>query len=322
MKPGLASKDGKQRVGKPWSQPLGKVEPFDIRVLRTSNFINSGRTLTIEFSHQLAPDITPETAGKFLSIEPPVPNLRFEGWSNEFIAKGDFELEREYRLIVGEDFISGDAVAFAGERSRRLPFRSRETPALSPGNHRQPDPGRQPQVRSAVGQSNRPEGCRRLVDPADAAAAIVAFGKYERENADYDNHEFYQPLPVYSFRSERIAERRIETAAGPLDARQLTAVDWNDVLGGRKTGVVFLTVEGEPRAEVGGKRPGAQALIQLTDLGVMWKKIAEGLQVTVFSMETGKPLENTIVTLLDKEFKTTREAVTDARRHRHADMGG
>jgi hypothetical protein len=312
MKPGLASKDGKQRIGKPWTLPLGKVEPFDILVLRTENFINSGRILNIEFSHQLAPDITPETAGKFLSIEPPVKNLRFEGWSNEFIARGDFELDREYRLIVGNDVISGDAVSFAGERSRTFRFDPVKPRLYLPeitasqiqGGYRKFD------VLSA--NLSALKVVARLVNPEDAAAAIVAFDKYERENADYENHEFYQPLPEYPFRSERIAERRIATAAGPLDAKQVTAVDWNDVLGGRKTGVVFLTVEGEPRGEVGGKRPGAQALIQLTDLGVMWKKISEGLQVTVFSMETGKPLENTIVTLLDKEFKTTREAVTNA----------
>jgi uncharacterized protein YfaS (alpha-2-macroglobulin family) len=312
MKPGLASKDGKQRVGKPWSQPLGKVEPFDIRVLRTSNFINSGRTLTIEFSHHLAPDITPETAGKFLSIEPAVANLRFEGWSNELIAKGDFGLDREYRLIVGEDFISGDAVAFAGDRIRTFRFDPVKPRLYLPEITASQIQGGNRRFEVLSANLTALKVVARLVDPADAAAAIVAFDKYQRENADYDNHEFYQPLPVYSFRSERIAERRIETAAGPLDARQVTAVDWNDVLGGRRTGVVFLTVEGEPRPEVGGRRPGAQALVQLTDLGVMWKKLADGLQLTVFSLETAKPLENAIATLLDKEFKTTREAVTNA----------
>lgn len=312
MKPGLASKDGRQRVAKPWSQPLGKVEPFDIRVLRTSNFINSGRSLTLEFSHQPAPDIKPESAGKFLRIEPPVPNLRFEGWSNEFIARGDFELDREYRLIVGEDFISADAVPFAGDRSRAFRFVPVKPRLYLPEITASQIQGGNRRFEVLSANLTALKVVARLVDPADAAAAIEAFGKYERENADYENGEFYQPLPVYSFRSERIAERRIETAAGALDARQVTTVDWNDMLDGRKTGVIFLTVEGEPRPEVGGKRPGAQALIQLTDLGVMWKKIAEGLQVTVLSLETGKPLENAIVTLLDKEFKTTREAVTDA----------
>ena len=311
MKPGLSSKDGKQRIGKPFSMPLGEVEPFDIRELRAENFIKSGRTLNIGFSHELAPDITPNDAGKFLSIEPPVKNLRFDGWSRELIAKGDFELERDYRLIIGKDVLSADAVSFAGERSRAFRFQPVKPRLFLPeitasqiqGGNRRFDVLSANLVALKV--------VARLVQPEDAAAAVVAFDKYQRENPDYENNEIYQPLPVYSFRSEMIAERRIETAAGPLDARQITAVDWNDVLGGRKTGVVFLTIEGEPRAEVGGRRPGAQALVQLTDLGVLWKKIDKGLQTTVFSLETGKPLDNSIVTLLDKDFKTTREGVTD-----------
>ncbi|MCU0777465.1 MAG: MG2 domain-containing protein, partial [Akkermansiaceae bacterium] len=312
MKPGLAAEGGRLRIAKSWTLPLGKVAPFDISELRPENFINSGRMLNIAFSHRLAPDITPDVAGDFLSFDPPVKNLRFEGWSDTLIARGDFETNRDYRLIVGGDVISGDALPFAGERARTFRFQPVKPRLYLPeitasqiqGGHRRFD------VLSA--NLSALKIVARLVEPDDAAAAIEAFGKYERENADYETREFYQPLPVYPFRSGLIAERRIATAAGGLDARQVTAVDWNDILGGRKTGVVFLTVEGEPREDVGGKRPGAQALIQLTDLGVMWKKMAEGLEVAVFSMENGQPLENTTVTLLDKEFKTTRQAATGA----------
>jgi alpha-2-macroglobulin len=312
MKPGLASQDGKNRIRAPWSLPLGKVPPFDITELRADNYINSGRLLTIGFSHRLAPDIMPAAAGKFLRFDPPVAKLSFEGWSDTLIASGDFETNRDYRLIVGEDLISGDALPFAGERSRTFRFNPVKPRLYLPEITASQIQGGNRRFEVLSANLTEIRVVARLVDPDDAAAAIEAFGKYERENADYENREFYQPLPVYSFRSERIAERRIPTTGGPLDARQVTAVDWNDVLGARKTGVIFLTVEGSPREDVGGKRPGAQALIQLTDLGVMWKKISTGLQVTVFSLENGKPLENATVTLLDKEFKTTRQAVTNA----------
>ena len=312
MKADLASHDGKHRIAEAWSLPLGKVEPFEIRELSTVNYINSGRQLTIEFTHGLAPDITPETAGRFLSVVPPVENLSFDGWRDTLMLSGAFELGRDYQLRIGEDVISADALPFVGERSRSFRFQPVKPRLYLPeitasqiqGGRRRFD------VLSANLAAIRITA--RLVDPADAAKAIIAFGKYERDNADYKNHEFYQPLPEGGFRSELIAERRIELAAGELDERQITPVDWNDVLGERKTGVIFLTVEGEPRKEVAGKLPGAQALIQLTDLGVMWKKIAEGLEVTVFSMETGQPIPDAAVALLDKEFQTTRKASTGA----------
>jgi uncharacterized protein YfaS (alpha-2-macroglobulin family) len=309
MKAGLKSQNGKHRIDQPWTLKLGKVEPFTLTRLGTDNFIHSGRMVTLEFSHRLAPDITPDAAGRYINFDPAVENLRFEGWSDTLIARGDFELETDYRVIIGEDVISGDALPFVGERSRSFRFEP-VMPRLY-----------LPEITATQIQSGRRKFdvlsanlsalkvVARLVHPEDSAAAIVAFEKYQRERADYENREFYQPLPVYSFRSERIAERRIELAAAPLDAKQSTALDWDDILGDRRTGTVFLTVEGEPRPETGGKRPGAQALVQLTDLGVMWKKIAEGLQVTVFSLETGQPVENAAVTFLDKEFKTTTAEV-------------
>jgi len=312
MKPGLTSKDGKHRIREPWSLPLGKVKPFDITEIRTDSYINSGRMVTINFTYSLAPDITPETAGKFLHFQPAVENLRFEGWSAELIAKGDFKLDQEYHLIIGDQFISCDGVAFAGERSRAIRFKPVKPRLYLPEiTASQIQSGRRKfDVLSA--NLSALKVVARLVHPEDVPAAIVAFDKYERENADYENHEFYQPLPVYPFRSERIAERRIELEKGSFDAKQFTALDWNEILDGRKTGVIFLTVEGEPLAELGGKKSGAQALVQLTDLGVMWKKISEGLQVTVFSHETGRPVDGAVITFLDKQFKiTTGEVTTD-----------
>lgn len=312
MKRGLASKSGKHHLTSAWTLPLGKVKPFDIAVLRMQNHINSGRSVTFGFSYPLAPDITPETAGKFFRFDPPVPNLRFEGWSDTLTASGGFELDREYRLVVNNEVISADTLPFAGQRSRAFRFQPVRPRLYLPEitGHQIQSGQRKFEVLSANLAALRVTA--RLVAPADAAAAIEAFKGYERENADHDNREFYQPLPKEAIRGEVIGERRIELAAGPLDARQMTAVDWNDILGDRKAGVVFLTVEGEPRPEVGGKRPGGQALIQLTDLGVLWKKVAEGLQVTVFSMDSGGPVAAAEVAVLDKEFHRMIAAVSDA----------
>ncbi|MEO7319086.1 MAG: MG2 domain-containing protein, partial [Chthoniobacteraceae bacterium] len=149
-----------------------------------------------------------------------------------------------------------------------------------------------------------------LVAPADAAPSIAAFKKYDREGGD--SEEMYQPLPAGLIRGKKIFERTIEILPGALDARQQTTLDWNEILGAQKAGVILLTVEGEPRPDVAGKHPGAQALIELTDLGVLWKKIAEGLRVTIFSMATGRPIDGAKAALLDTEFAETGRGATNA----------
>ena len=124
-----------------------------------------------------------------------------------------------------------------------------------------------------------------LVAPEAAAQAVEAFAKYAKEGPEDENapHEFYQPLPPGLIKATPLAERTVALPGAVLDARQETLVDWTDILGGQKAGVIFLTVEGQPLAgtEAGQKRPGAQALIQLTDLGVLWKRADGRLHTTV-----------------------------------------
>lgn len=312
MKSGINSRDGNHRITGPWSLKLGTVEPFDVITLRTDNFINSGRSVSITFSHRLAPDITPGVAGRHFSIDPPVENLRFERRGNTLVACGDFELDREYRLQVGGEVISADALPFEGNRIRAFRFQPVKPRLYLPeittsqiqGGQRKFD------VRSVNLSSINVTA--RLVHPGDLAAAVTAFDKYNRDRKDFESNESYQELKAESFRSEPIAGLRIPMDEGPLDTRQITRIDWNEILGGRRTGAVFLTIEGEPRQEIGGKRPAAQALIQLTDLGLMWKKTAAGLEVTAFSLETGQPVVGAGVSLLDKELNALGTAETAA----------
>src|SRR5690606_12976274 len=87
-----------------------------------TNFINSRRSVTLEFSQPIAPDITAETAGTFLTVSPEVPNLRFvEGW-RAFVVRGDFELGKDYTVTIGKDVISAFGQPYDGERSHTFSF--------------------------------------------------------------------------------------------------------------------------------------------------------------------------------------------------------
>jgi uncharacterized protein YfaS (alpha-2-macroglobulin family) len=309
MKRGLKSKTG-LKIIEPLTVVLGQVRPFTIDTLTPTNYINSGRTVELEFSHSLAPDITPETAGKFFRIKPTVPNLRFDGWSSSLTLKGDFELGREYQLEVDPTVISEDGLVF--QSSRRQAFRF--TP-VAPRLYLPTITGHQ--IRSGLRKFAALSANLRsikvtaqVVAPADAAASIKTFDKYQAEGGA--DGEQFQQLAAGIIRGKTIFERTIELPVGALDARQQTALDWDEILGAQKGGMVFLTLEGEPMAGVAGKPPGAQALIQLTDIGVLWKKVAEGLRVTAFSMETGQPLAGVNVSLLDSKFAQTSRGTTDA----------
>ncbi len=309
MKRGLRSKSG-LKITEPLIVTLGQVRPFVIDALQPSNFINSGRSVNIQFAHGLAPDITPETAAKFFRIQPAVPNLSFDGWSSSLTLKGDFELGREYQLEVDAAVISEDGLPFQGSRRQAFRFAPVAPRLYLPTitGHQIRSGQRKFAALSANLKSIKVTA--QVVAPADAAASIKAFEKYQYIGGDSD--EQYQQMPAGLIRGKTIFERTVELPAGPLDARQQMALDWNEILGAQKAGVIFLTLEGEPVAGVAGRKPGAQALIQLTDIGVLWKKVAEGLRVTAFSMETGRPLAGVSVGLLNSQFAQTGRGKTDA----------
>ena len=78
-------------------------------------------------------------------------------------------------------------------------------------------------------------------------------------------------------------------------------LDWDRVLGGRKTGVVFVEAERAGERYESSPRLGTQALIQLTDLGLAWKSAAGELDAFVFSQSTGRPAAGAAVRLFDDE---------------------
>ena len=89
-------------------------------------------------------------------------------------------------------------------------------------------------------------------------------------------------------------------------------LDWDQLLGGRKTGVVFVEAERVGESERSNPRLGTQSLIQLTDLGLAWKSAAGDLDAFVFSQSTGQPAAGAAVRLLDDENQVLRESLADA----------
>ena len=317
MKPGIESVVGGHRIAERRVTVLGRVTPFSLKKLEAASYLNSGRSVVLKFSDDFAPDVDESTAAKFFRITPAPPNLRFEEGSEEITIRGDFERGVEYRLEIDPSLLSIWQQPFTGERSR--PFRFAPVkpriylPAITADQLRGGD--RKFPIRAVNLQSVRITA--RLVAPEAAAQAIAAFKKYEKKNTGYEHTptEPYQQIAPGLIKATPLAERTVELPGAVLDARQETVVDWSELLGGQKAGLIFLTVEGRPLADAatGRTRPSAQALIQLTDLGVLWKTADRRLRTTVFSLATGQPLAGASVAMLKKDFTAVlASSTTDA----------
>lgn len=304
---GFPSAEGSQQLAEPVEIALGAVEPFALRTLEAGNFINSGPTLMAEFTGGLAPDITDETAQDFFKIEPSPPDLRWEASYGTVVARGAFELGRDYVFVVGDDVVSSVGQPFDGERQRTVRFAPVPPRLYLPeltisqflgGRRVLP-------VRSVNLATLRVRAT--LLPPGNAATAM---GLFAAHGLDYEFRG--TPVPVTSLEGELIAEKTIPLPDPEIDRHQTTDLDWTELLGPRHAGVVLLSFEGEPLRGTGETRPAAQALLQLTDLGILWKKAGETIRVFIFSNTTAEPAADVQVELLDAEFATLASAGTDS----------
>ncbi len=303
IKPGLESLTGGYHIAAKNSIKVGRVLPFTLAPLATSSYLNGGRQLTLEFSDDLAPDVSEETAGKFFRISPEVKGLHFDqGWRGLTI-RGEFERETGYQLEIDASLLSQGGLPLAGKATRSFRFAPVSPRLYLPEitGHQRVDGQRKFPVRSVNLKAMRV--IARLVAPAKAAQAVAAFDRY-RDEREHDPEEPYRALPAGLIEGRVILDREIALPEPQMDAQQDISLDWTELLGPGQAGMIFLTIEGKPMNGIGGKkRPCAQALVQLTDFGVLWKKAGGQLAVTVFSMASGKAVEGAQIELLDERFK-------------------
>jgi uncharacterized protein YfaS (alpha-2-macroglobulin family) len=313
MSPGLRSRFGKYQIAKRDVVDLGFVKPFTLKEFKATNYINAGRSVTLEFSQDIAPDVTGEGGAKFFHITPPVANLRIEENYQGVTLYGDFKGKQQYRLELDKAVIAQNGLPFEGDRVRTFQFAPASPRIYLPEitGHQISAGNRKFAVHS--GNLKALHVTARLVAPADIPRAVAAFSQYNRSyDGEGDADEAYQKLPDDAITGTLISEDKIDMSSSELDAPQETNLDWDKVAGAKKIGAIFLTVEGEPRPEAAGKPPGAQALIQLTDLGILWKRVGNELRVTIFSHATGKPVSGAQVSLLDPDFAQLGAAQTDS----------
>lgn len=110
---------------------------------------------------------------------------------------------------------------------------------------------------------------------------------------------------------------RTFTFDGQLDVSCPITLDWTELLGAQQSpGVLFVSTEAETlpsaiRGEGEKKHHLAQAMVQLTDIGLAWKLNASEALLYAFSLETGRPLAGTKFSLQDKDGTDTATLTSD-----------
>lgn len=306
VKAGLPSESGEQKLAESYKVALGIVPPFRLKTLEAANYINSGPTLHLEFTSPLAPDITPENADKFFRVSPSPADLTWETEYETVTARGKFELGKDYKLVIGEGVCSSAGQPFDGKRERTVRFAPvlpriylpELTMAQILGGQRKLP------VRSVNLASIHIKAI--LLPPDQTAKALSVFEEHRWKYSDDG-----EPIPLADLKGRVLCDETVAMSETAIDRKQTTELAWDRLLGGKKAGAILIELQGQPLSGAAQQKPAAQALVQLTDFGILWKKVGASVRPHIFSTTTAAPVANASALLLDDKFQTAAQGKAD-----------
>ena len=310
---GLPSADGSLRLRDSSEVALGDITPFVVAEATTWNHIRSGASIRLSFSKPI-PDYLTNRPADWLELTPWPTNLTVQtGWRS-LVLHGGFRGGRSYALKLGSDFESSEGFRLTGSNTfilrmphvaPRLYFPAFARDQLAGGNRTFP--------LLAVNVA-KVRVRAKLLDPQNAIHALRGYASYfasvaERQaTSDWD--EPYRALDYNLLPGRTVFDHELALDAAPDTAREV-GLAWDELLAGRRTGVAFLDAERVTGDSERSPALGTQALIQLTDLGLVTKRSRAGVDVFVFSHSTGQPVAGATARLFNDENQALDEAVTD-----------
>lgn len=314
VKRGLPAVEGRARLEADYRIELGDVHPLALLSAEPRNQLNAGRWARFTFSKPLAGTLNPTNVLEWFTITPRPAHLTGAVDGAVIDLHGGFELGTNYHVLVRAGIPAAEPFTLGAPRAEAMVFDPLPPRLYFPG--------------FAIGQwadgrrefpllcVNTPEvGIRSKV--LDAQTLVHALRGYQsyfrpyRPGAVEDPDEVFVRIDPNLVPGRTVYETNLAVPHGVDEAARLT-LRAGDLLGGRRFGAVFVSAESfHARGSWAGV--GTEALLQVTDLGLAWKRAPGMADVRVFSLTTGRPLTDTTVRWVTDENQVLAEARTDGR---------
>jgi uncharacterized protein YfaS (alpha-2-macroglobulin family) len=308
---GLPATGTKARLARAFVVLVGEVQPFIVTAITAHNSIRAGRRIEISFSKSLAPKTEMPNILDWISLTPAPTNLQASASGHGLWLEGDLSATNRYTLALRAGLPAGEPVTLAQPHTNEVEF--------------QPVPAR---LYFAAGATEQWRGGRRefpllavnvasvnvrakLLDRHTLIHALRGYRFYDQSYGDDWNYL----EPFREVRFEFVPGRTVFTntliLTNELDVPGQVQLHWNDLLPGRQAGAVFLQAECRTNRGPAPLRLGTEALVQLTDLGLVWKRNAEQVAARVFSYTSGRGVPRVRLSVLDEENTVQDETATD-----------
>lgn len=309
---GLPADEANLRLPARVEVPIGDVTPFIVEETTVHAFVSAGKEVRLRFSKSLASSLTESNAIlRWLELTPEVENLTARGGGRSVTLHGNFKLRTRYKLTLRAGLPAAEPFKLEAPAEYdftvtpldpQLGFPAFANDQLADGSREFP---------LYVMNVEKIRVRAKLLDAHTLIHALRGYASHyaspERdESGERTRRLDYQLVPGRTIYTHDFAGTQ------QIDTSEKIILEWDRVLGGRKAGAVFVEAQAWGDRSDGKPRPVTQSLMQLTDLGMLWKRGQAQLHVFVFSHTTGKALPQVTVRLFSDENEALVEATTDA----------
>lgn len=309
VKAGLPASRTDQHTTATTEIPIGTVQPFAVREIEATNIINSPKTLRITFTKSLRADLKPDALNQWIKITPEPAKLAATIESNRVEYTGEFVRDQSYHVTVepgipsAEPFMLKDGVIRDTEFEPippRLYFQAYQTHQMRAGERK---------FHLLAVNAPKIKVSAKLFTGTGIPNALRRYDDYFEapKGQDDESHSKIDPDKL----AGKVIWQQVIDGTQKVDEQQEVTLDWTKIIGPDRTGVVLLTAEQVNPPADQEKRPGTQSIVQLTDLGAVWKRSPSETFMHVFSMKTGKAIGGAKVRLLDENDKVLGSGAAD-----------
>ena len=305
---GLPNTGKSTKLGEDFSYAIGDVDPF--RFERVNAFVTSGspRSFILTFNEKLPENIDPS----LFSVTPETGEIQLAADGKSLRIDGDFSAHDSYRVKVDKELLSAAGRKLSNPGAMEATFeRLAAELALPSEAEGQLAKGLRKYAISTVNLSKVSIRVKRLSGKG-SVRAMQGYRSYTGRGPNYTNIQPTSLLPYALVPGETILEKEIELGTA-VDTGKNIELAWDDLLPeGTDFASLFVDVIGTPHpdAKAEGRR-AAQAIVQLTDIGLAWKFTDSEALVFAFSCETGKPLPGVALASYGEDAEKLSEIVTD-----------
>ncbi|MCX8496957.1 MAG: MG2 domain-containing protein, partial [Akkermansiaceae bacterium] len=330
---GLPNRSASAVITEVLTYSIGDVKPFKVTEIHSRVQMDQPREVLIKFSQSLPKTLPDDFVRTCIEISPNAENLHAEVDGDSIVLSGNFIQSNYYRVGVKPPLVSRAGIRLEGEFAKKIKFEHFMPQVAFPSeDNGQLSSGSRQYRMLTLNLASAHVRVKKLTG-LDLIRAFQGYRNFTGKGPDRESIEPTAPIPFGLVLGQLVMEREIPLS-NPLDTSKMVTFDWDeDLPKGMRCGEFFVEAAGKGAGGCGGPlRPTAQALVQLTDIGLAWKLTEKEAMVYAFSCNTGAPLPKVKLQLYGEEATALQAAVTDASglatlprsalaRHLHATLG-